>query len=712
MKRIAASMALLLALATSATADLVNPSTLTLIETSPSRFSVELTLPIIQGRVLKARPVLPDFCVIENEGEVQGDGRKVVRTWAMKCDPNDLVGAAIGVQGLLGTSQDIQLTIEMLDGRKYVGQLRPTQAYYLVPPSPTVRNLAFEFGGAAVRKVLRRPELAVLLLLCVLSEVRLRALVVSAGAFSVALGLGQWLKMENWIGVSSFLPVTLSAMMGLAISLSLIQSRASRWRAGWWMLPALMALIGVLYGGGGLPAQMVLSRSEQHLAFLFSGLGTLAGLGLVILCAGQLHALLASCRETAGNRLRFWVAYLCGVAACGIGIYHGTAPLLVGGVTPTVPLVTLLAAIALGAWCGIQSRPTVYFIPAVAGCAVIMGTVLSLRGISLPQTTLAIYGSLALVGLLLVRPVDWPGWAALVLAAASSLYHGSHAGAVLRESVALPVAHATGMIVLLAFLFLVAYLHAGLRPAGGVAIRLSGAVVALLALLWRLAEYRQWMGGEVAADAIMGYFQLPLLSIVLVLVALMVWPRRRRFQAAAAKKAAPMHWGLLLLALFTVSVAGIRVRNPFHTPRPPTAAEARPIMAMLLTDTYLAFNLADENAAFDQLARNLSEDLVPGVYLDSRRRLTAGTRKGAEVTVKDVSVISVEDPSDFDSADGSFTYPCKWVVTARVKHWQHIHDRQNIYLGTLDILVENDRWKIGDLELLSEEREIVSGGKS
>ncbi len=107
---------------------------------------------------------------------------------------------------------------------------------------------------------------------------------------------------------------------------------------------------------------------------------------------------------------------------------------------------------------------------------------------------------------------------------------------------------------------------------------------------------------------------------------------------------------LVLVALFTVSVAGARVRNPFHTARVPTAADVQPIVAMLLTDTYLAFNLADEDAAFDQLARNLSGDLVPGVYLDSRRRLTAGTRQGAEVTVKDVSVLSVEAPIAVDSS--------------------------------------------------------------
>jgi hypothetical protein len=223
-----------------------------------------------------------------------------------------------------------------------------------------------------------------------------------------------------------------------------------------------------------------------------------------------------------------------------------------------------------------------------------------------------------------------------------------------------------------------------------------------------LAEYRDWMEGEVAVEATTGFFRLPVLTIIFALAALLAWPRRRRFQPSAARSTMLTHWVLVLAALFTVSSAAIRMRNPFHTPRAPTAAEARPVVAMLLTDTYLAFNLPDEDAAFDRLTHNLSEDLVPEVYLDSRRRLAAGTRKGAEVTVKDVSVMSIEASIAVDSADETYTYPCKWVVTARVKHWQHIHDRQNIYLGILTLRMEDDRWKICDIELLSEEREIVS----
>ena len=712
MKRIAACLALLLTFGTSALADLTNPSTLTLKETSPSRFTVELTLPIIKGRVLKARPVLPDICVIDGDAEVQGDGMKVVRTWVMSCDPNDLIGTAIGVQGLLGTSLDVQLTLETLDGRKYAGQLRPTRAYYLVPSSPTMLSMAVDVGGAAARQVLKHPELAILLVLCVFSGVRLAGLFASAGAFAMALALGQWLKMENWIGVSSFLPAMLTAVMALAIALRIIRPKGSAPHVKWTTLSVLMALVGVLYGGDGLPLKMVLSRSEQHVAFLFSSLGTMAGLALVILCAGQLHALVAGSTEGIPKRLRFLIAYLGGVAACAIALYQGTSPFFAGGITPTVPLAALLAAAALGAWCGAQPPPIHSCLPGVAGCMAIVGMVLSLRGIALPQMTLAVYGSLAIVGLLLVWPVHLPGWPVLLPVAVFALYHGAHAGGVLGESVALPVAQATAMIVLLVFLFLVAHHHAAQRSPGGAAVRLFGLATALLAVLWQFAGYRDWIGGEVAVEATMGLFRLPVLTILLAIAALLVWPRKRRFQPSTTTRAMPIHWCLVLVALFTVSTAGVRVRNPFYTPRAPTAAEARTIMAMLLTDTYLAFNLPDEDAAFDRLARNLSEDLVPGVYLDSRRRLTAGTRKGAEVTVKDVNVMSVDAPSAIDSGDGSFTYPCKWIVTARVKHWQHIHDRQNKYVGTLTIRVEGDRWKISGLELLSEEREIVSWKKS
>jgi hypothetical protein len=130
-------------------------------------------------------------------------------------------------------------------------------------------------------------------------------------------------------------------------------------------------------------------------------------------------------------------------------------------------------------------------------------------------------------------------------------------------------------------------------------------------------------------------------------------------------------------------------------------------MEKLLSGTYLAFNQKDENDAFDQLEDNLADDLVADVYIDSRRRLSAGTRQNAKITVRDVRVVSINSLKSAYKSDRSYTYPCNWVVTARVKHLKHIHDRQNIYFGDITIRVEDNKWKITKLVLRREEREIL-----
>ena len=129
-----------------AIADFTNPATLELTEVAPAEFRVVLTLPLINGRVLKAKPILPDICVIKGDLDERGVSGSVIRTWQMECNPDDLVGAPIGVAGLLGTSQEIQLTIETLDGRKYVQPLRPTQSFFAIPPPPTLARLALDAG--------------------------------------------------------------------------------------------------------------------------------------------------------------------------------------------------------------------------------------------------------------------------------------------------------------------------------------------------------------------------------------------------------------------------------------------------------------------------------------------------------------------------------------------------------------------------------------
>ena len=101
-------------------------------------------------------------------------------------------------------------------------------------------------------------------------------------------------------------------------------------------------------------------------------------------------------------------------------------------------------------------------------------------------------------------------------------------------------------------------------------------------------------------------------------------------------------------------------------------------------------------------AKELDRQLATLGIKVERKVVNKALREGAKVTVRDVSVIMVDDA--IGTAENSFTYPCQWVVTARVKHLKHIHDRQNVYLGELSIGIEDDRWKITKLVLKNEER--------
>jgi hydrogenase/urease accessory protein HupE len=715
MKRVAGLVLLQLALATSAMADLASPSTLVIKEFSPSRFTVELTLPVINGRIVKAKPVLPDICVADGEPEVRGDASKAVRTWTTTCDPAQLVGAPVGVHGLLGTALDVLLTVETLDGRQFVQQLRATQAFFVIPPPPTLTELAWDAGRRGAEALPRRPEMALLILVSLLIGTRRRSLLVALFAFAAAQGLGQWLGGQRWMVMSVFLPQVAAAAMAWLIGAKLMGRPLLRpgWLRPLWVP---MLVLGVLYGAAQpetVPA-MGLSTGEQGMSLVLFAAGALAGLLLLTLCGDQLRMALAGLSNGARDRWTFRVAYVTAVLAGGVLVYGASAPLFGGGVTPAVPVVTLVTAAALGLWCrrdyGADHEVGGLVLAIVSGAFCAAGVSVSFYG-ALPLASLAVFGLLALVGARLLLAKRWPLWLALLIVAVTALYQGYHAGQILRDDTTLPVANAVGMGVLLAAVFLVCYraIPASDVP-GRPSLWVPGLMAMVLAGLWQLAAYREWASGPVSADLAMGMARLPVLAMILLVGAWLAWPRRRRFASQPGTSTPGAHWALLGLAFFVLPLGTLRVDIPFHAPGAPSAAEAGRVMDALLTDTYLAFNLADEDAAFDRLARNLSHNLVANVYLDSRRRLTAGTREGAEVTVRDVSVMEVDAP--IATAGNAFTYPCQWVVTARVRHLQHIHNRQNVYAGELTIRVEDDRWKIARLDLLSEERVVLSWTKS
>jgi hydrogenase/urease accessory protein HupE len=378
---------------------------------------------------------------------------------------------------------------------------------------------------------------------------------------------------------------------------------------------------------------------------------------------------------------------------------------------PRAPVELALLAAVLGAATAVENggrrgRMLIAFSAFLA-----IGLALGSAGIPLLFGTLVVSGSLFLFGILLVLGKRIERHLLQSFTAVAVLGHGWHTGQALVENVSLPIASAFGAgVVAVSVFYASSCLTSPPRSeAVGKAARLLGFLVVVLAVSWRLGEYHRWLDVQVATEAALGLLRLPLLAVLLLLGAALVWPRRRRvLQELGVQKRKPAtHWILVGLAFFLLPVGTVAARNPFFEAEAPRGDDARRVVSQVLWNTYHAFNLTDEDELYDRLSQSVTGDLVADLYLDSRRRLTAGTREGAEVTVRDVSVIEVDDsPRGMGSEQGS-SYTCRWIVTARVRHLQHVHHRQNIYSGNLTIQVDGDRWKIAEVELTSEDRVVL-----
>jgi len=656
-------------------ADFVNPSSLEITELRASEFEIVLTLPLIKGRVLKAKPIFPDAFMIHGKVTERAISGSVMRTWSMTCDLQDLVGTPIGVQGLLGTSQEILLTIKTLAGRSYRHTLRATQSFYIIPGPPTVLQLGRQAGLQGMQQVLRWVELVLFISVCLVLGMRWKTVLAVTLTFALAQMLGQGLSLQNWMGVSPFWARAFCSLTTLLMVVGFRHSSDGLDRR----LGIPVFLLGLLYGAAqsGMVTDWVLSTREQHLALVFGAVGVLIGLGLLIACVQEAKAVLSTWLGSRQWRWDFWIVYGAGLLAAAFFWYDASTPAFADGIVPGLPAIFWGAIGCLGLWCRVQAGRWAGGLALAAGSCFGLGLVFSFANVTVPLLSLVMLVFMTYLGVTLLFSLPGPGWLRILLVAGGMFYYGCAAGYYVRDTTALPVAHGVGAAVLLSFLFFVCYqiMKGSSIPVVTFPVRACGLLACALSVVWRLQEYRNWFQDEILPTLAMGALQVPVLAVL-----------------------------LLGLAFFVFPHGSLTFRRPFHTPCAPTPVEARHIMGRLLSDTYLAFNVTDENQAFDALEANLSEDLIADVYLDSRRRLGAGTRQGAQVTVKTVQVNSVDQVLSKSQSLTSFTYPCQWVVTARVKHLQHVHDRQNIYLGELTIGIEDDRWKITKLVLKNEER--------
>jgi hydrogenase/urease accessory protein HupE len=712
-RRVTAALILALVILTgTAGADVAFPARLDVVELESGVFEITFTLPIVEGRKLRAEPRLPPTCVDSSTRESGASTGGFTSTWNVECDPASLAGEAILIDGLLGTQTDLAFTLNFLDGRSYSSILRPSRPGFLVPENPSMVALAAEAIISGLRRTVRHLSLWLVIAVAALLGQRPRALAHAALAFATGHYVAQWMGGHGWLEVT---PTVRNLLVWSTIAVPAI--RLAGGGEGWkhWLQPLwpTALLIGLLFGGAqpeALPTEG-LSNAEQMLALILFSVGTVVAVLLMTAAAHELSAIFAL---TADGRWRGGgkrvAGYLIGSLAVAMLVASLAGMWIGGGGDFRAPLEFALLAAALGPTVALTRQRGIGGSAGFLTFAVV-GAALGLARVPLPVASLMTLGSLLVLGgaLAAARPLA-AHWA-LAIAVVAVPAHGWATASVLVENVSRSTAVTFGVALVAVCVF-----HAGFvasrDPGSGdpsVPVRLLGAFVAVLAVAWRLAEYRTWFEREVATEAALGLARLPLLSLGLLIVAVVWWARARRAEPSEESEQRPhrRHRIAFVGAFLLLPYGTLAVPNPFFAAYAPRGDGARLIMSKVLSDTYQALNIEDEEELYDTLAESVTGDLIGDLYLDNRRRLTAGTRQGTEVTIRGVNVLEIGEPTDVATAAGGYSYDCRWAVVARVQHLQHVHHRRQIYGGVLTLRAEEGRWKVAGVELHSEDRIVL-----
>ncbi len=690
-----------------ARADIVYPARLQLTETAPGVFEVVFILPVIQGKILRAQPVFPGFCNPENEPRIEVDAFQKKTFWRIRCENTALEGQKIGIEGLLGSPIDIILEVSTLQGRTYKATLSPNEAYYLIPPPPGPSEFLQMGTLQGARNIFLQWGMVFMLLggLLVSHPIQFRSMlpVLVAGACVGAFLTSQELLLvPSWTGLIAALLVSLALLLPAALKWETPPSRGANL--------SLMGL-GAVLTGAGLPVQEVINGyTPGEIATL--NIFALLGVSLGILLMGLLV------RQALQVLSLGWEAYQAplakGLAGLSLGILLWQLSLFWNYPTmfPPIPLVLLIFALVLAAWASLEAEANKRQIILWSGFSFFLGLLWRTWDIVIPYALeLALFSTTVFLILILLKK-SMPRWTLIALLVVGGLSAGNHLLQFADATLSYPIARSLFMGILLALIALLFFVGSSQIIRAGVGRRyteLASSLLLFVAFLLGGSMLLETYGSALDFGLAEGTLPLPYLSLVLLLGAIALWPRYRQIhrQMGLERKAPVLSLALLAAAFFFLPIYS-EIKNPFYTAGELDSEALQKLMEKKLWNTYTAFNIADEEVLFEQLAENLDEDLLDHIYLDSRRRLTMGLREGSQVTVKEVTLDPLGTPEVSSSPADAWKYPATWTVTAQVKHLKHIHYRKNQYTGTIALKPMENGWKISEIVLTSEDRQVIA----
>jgi len=698
-------------------ADIIFPARVEIKESTLGEFDVLFTLPIINNRKLKAELVLPDVCHDLTERKVKSTYTSYIETWKVACKAEELFGQSITIKGLMGTYVEIMLQINMLDGRVYSTTLKPSRSSFIIPEPSSTFSLILKSSYFGMRHILIQPEVYLLLFVLAFFITQRRILLIGFVTYVLSHLVSQYMVQEQLIKLSPYLSTFAVLIFVWFTAFDLVRGKPAlrRWFQPFWILAIILGLLS----GGARPDTLSLpglSYNEQSLITIGFNIGIAIGLLLGYYLIKEFNQLLTMfILRTRPQKAHIILGYLIGVSASALLFYQSTTLLVVSSIFPELSLEFFIFPLLFGFWFWQADIPKFNQVGALFIIILGLGLIVGGSGYLIPMGSLLLMMSVLILSTQLLFSWKFSPSTNLVIAIIAIISYGWTASQVILENLTLPTATTIGFAGLAICIYIIGYnfFSEEQKKSIPLILKILAGGSALLIILIRINEYIILFNRDIATNLALGQLTIPLLSLILLIGTLITWPRKRKIhQHLELESKQPIkHWIIISLSFLLLPFGHIVMNNPFYQAHAPQGSEAKLVLQQVLSNTYHAFNLENEDELYQKLATSVTGDLVANIYLDSRRRLTAGVRKGAEVAVRDVSVVSVGDLIDGTNPTDGFSYQSKWTVTARVKHLQHIHYRKNIYSGILKVKVEDDLWKIVHIELQSEDRMIVPGSK-
>lgn len=296
----------------------VRPVFLDILETGPGRYDVTWRVPVTNGMAPPVSPRFPAGCTAAG-GLPRVSGAAAVTRMNLVC-PKGLAGTTIVFDGLSHTMVDGLVRMQFASGEMATRLVHPTDPIFVAPAASSPLDVLRTYVALGIEHILTGYDHLLFVLALVLFVKRLRPLLLTASAFTVAHSITLSLAALGVIHVPPPLMEALIALSILMLAVELWRAADDPGRAAGLRPAGLAFAFGLLHGLGFASALSRIGLPAHEIPLSLFGFNVGVELGqiafiLVLLAIGRLARRLSPpqqrlayrvCTYGIGSMAAFW----------------------------------------------------------------------------------------------------------------------------------------------------------------------------------------------------------------------------------------------------------------------------------------------------------------------------------------------------------------------------------------------------------------------